>query len=747
MHGLKAKYHKIWQKIIKRGIVNSLQILQSRAITFKRGVMLLISEKNENLSYMKTADMTNMPRRRYLERANNLINGKLALDSVFKEEMDYSLENFDWNVSYTNAATTHQLYLQSLNPIGDLSAAFLYTRNKDYFLLAIEFFSSWCSFSKSILSVTNEYIWDHHAAALRAENLSYFLLVGKEKDCFSDKEINMVSDYLIYHGEFLSDIRNYLKNHNHGVYQDRALLYLAVMFGRAEWADTAYSRLRRQWDFLFNDEMVCIENSYTYQRVNVDLFNDIAVFSEKQGHSYGKDLLGKLTIAQDFMGYALMPNGFCAPFGDTFFGDYSGYKAISSEGVMTYAASKGTNGIIPYSRSIVYPKAGYYFGREHWNRENFNDATWTMFRSGYKTITHRQADDNSFMFYAKGHDIFVDSGLYTYMFRDPIRIYTRSANAHNTVIAGETSFCFQREDLTELCGIIHSDISLRNGYDYVVGFNALYLGIFHLRHFAFLENAIFIFDEIESIHEHKFSQLFHCGKDTSVESINTNELCLKIGNSDSVCRVKQLLPIQKIDSINGKDEGAKYGIWSDNFEEYHYINTVKFDNYGKNICYATEITVEPSEEKQIAFDISKRILAFMKDGNLKTVELKKFNKYDIVPAQAFIMDSYEITQDSSILTIANAAKYKQPVQYAYYVISRKTRKPVKQQMYTESPTFIYDFSEVDNGEYSIRAFIMVNKKKASQIICNVTCKDGICSYKRELELDTDWRSLEIERCE
>ena len=744
MNGLCKKYIRHAKKIAFRGMVNLKQMVKSQVLSARRR-SLLKSVHNFKKIGLRVEDIRALPRRRFRGRADKLLAGKLALDDVFKEESGYYLSSFDWNISFSKAATTHQLYLQALNPVGDLAAAYNYTEDEKYSELALAFIESWLRFAKSPQSLKNEYVWDHHAVALRVENILFFFLVGMEREFFKKREIGILAELLMYHGEFLADHTNYLENHNHGVYQDRALLYLSVVFHKFGWEELVAGRLNRQWDFLFNDEMVCVENSYNYQRLNVELFEDIARFCKKKDMNWGSVLLEKLAVAQDFMGYALMPNGICPPFGDTCFSNYSGYITISSDGVMAYATKKGQSGVMPPMRSIVYPKSGYYFGREYWDNDKFDDAMWTMFRSGYTTITHRQADDNSFMLYAKGYNIFVDSGLYTYMFRDPIRIYTRSANSHNTVIVDGTSFCFQRPDCTELCGFAHHEINLDGGYDYVIGFNSLYLGVFHLRHFIFLEDTLFIFDEMESMHEHTYSQLFHCGRDTSIESANSEGICLRIGESGYKCKLAQLETVCDMEVINGADEGAEYGIWSGKFEEYEYIDTVKYNKRGKDICFATLITVEPRKERSIFFVKDKRELHFEWSGSLQSIKLKNIDKMDIIPRTAFSMDSYTIAQKGCNFTFENVAKYTKTVQYAWYIISKRTRKPVLRKMYTESPQFTQDFSKLEEGEYSVRAFIMYGKEKVSQIICHVVYNNEQCSYRRELELDEEWSNWKIER--
>lgn len=737
MIGWRSKKHKWGIKIIRRGLTNLRQMMSGKVLPLRR-----IRFKKETPYPLKSTEILSIPRRRAIERAERLVSGELVVDVIIKDAPAFSRDNFDWNIFFSNTATTFQLYLQSLNPVGDLVAAFNQTKKDKYFALAQWFVDSWVEFSSSPSSLYNEYIWDHHAAALRAENLLYYLIVGCERGILRDDDERTALKIIELHGDFLSNSKNYLDDHNHGVYQDRALLYLATTLNRSDWTSIALERLDKQWDFLFTDEMVCVENSFTYQRVNCELFLEIARFQQNQGNDWGIALIENLKHAQDFMGHGLLPNATCAPFGDTFVSDYSDFPFISGESVFAYASRKGRIGKKPIIRSKVYPKSGYYFGREYWGDEC---ATWTMFRSGYSSITHKQADDNSFMLYGKGYDIFVDSGLYTYMFRDPIRIYTRSANAHNTVIIDETSFPFQRIDCTSLTGIIHHDVGLDRGYDYVAGFNALYLGVFHVRHFIFLEDALFILDEIESSQEHCYSQLFHCGKEITLERVDSAGLSGKIGNTDSRVELKQIGDMNlTVSVINGSQQDAKYGFWSDTFNEYSFIDTVKFDLIGTNVQFATLVCFSDSTIK-IDFCKKNRVLTFTKNEKLSSIELYKVNRYEVVPEQAFTMTEYEVEQDGGKFTFTNNAIYEKPVQYAWYVIAKSTKKPVKTQMYTDSQIFFQDFSLLGPDEYAIRAFVMEkgSKIKVSQIIGHIDNCNEEYSFRRELEIDAEWLKCKI----
>ena len=60
--------------------------------------------------------------------------------------------------------------------------------------------------------------------------------------------------------------------------------------------------------------------------------------------------------------------------------------------------------------------------------------------SGYLSSTHKHADDLSFVLYTKGHDIFIDPGMFNYMTGNEVHDYLISALAHNTVTVDELTY-------------------------------------------------------------------------------------------------------------------------------------------------------------------------------------------------------------------------------------------------------------------------------------------------------------------
>ncbi len=307
------------------------------------------------------------PVRHCVENADRLMSGEMVVDTRVEGDVSFSsLRFFDWGGEYSETPTTFQLYLQGMQPISYLASAYSVTGNKRYVDLALRLCKSWHRYEGSSASSKNEYVWDQHAAAMRAENLLALLLVATEGSVLSLWSRDFLQRELLRHGRYLSDDSNYLEGENHGAFQDRALLYLGIAFDYELWRDKAKARLDRQWKALFDDDMACRENSFTYQRVNKDLFLAVARVLRMEGDAYGEELTGKIALAEDFMGYALLPDGFCPAFGDTFRFDYSGCPYLDDAGVLAYSSRKGALGVPPAELCKVYRGAGYFFGREHW---------------------------------------------------------------------------------------------------------------------------------------------------------------------------------------------------------------------------------------------------------------------------------------------------------------------------------------------------------------------------------------------
>ena len=120
---------------------------------------------------------------------------------------------------------------------------------------------------------------------------------------------------------------------------------------------------------------------------------------------------------------------------------------------------------------------------------------------------HKHADDLSFTWYARGREILVDPGVFSYGIVD-FREYFISSSAHNTVVVDGQSYDFGRGKLDKV-GIM----STRDSGDHflVMAKNDLYPGVAITRTFIFMKDteSLVIIDDIESAQRHSYSQHYH----------------------------------------------------------------------------------------------------------------------------------------------------------------------------------------------------------------------------------------------
>lgn len=709
---------------------------------------------------LASREMLGMPRRKSLEKARLLLQGRLILDNIIRETPFYPVDQmncFDWNVRYSNSPTTVQMYLQGLTPVSFLVGGYVLSRNREMYALADQFVRSWIAFCPDEVEVCQgSYIWDQHSVSMRTEALLYFLLVGVENGLLSLEEERILRFMLERHADYLLNEAYYLPHENHGVFEDRALIYLALAWKRTDWLDIGMDRVWDQWQFLFSENGVCTENSYTYQRVDKSLFLEVANVLEKRAASeVSRRLYEGLRKAEEFMGYALFPDGTSPPYGDSQRDSYLGIHTQELDGVLAYAA--GGCGPEPETTSVIYPREGYYIGREFWaEREESgrrmlrSDPMWVFLRSGFQSLTHRQADDNSFMLYARGYDVFTDSGMYSHMFRDPIRQYVRSANAHNTVIVDGKSYNFLRMDYQDLCGIFHSQLDRSVGCDYVASFSRLYCGVTHIRHFLYFRTDILIVDELTSENEHRYSQLFHCGRRTELEEASMEGAVLQLGGGTDRIALWQRQRCNDWTLYRGRQETPRYGNISEQMNELIPVNTLKYDQWGQRVAFVTQISLlndagQPLSGLDATVNLSERNITLrgFPEEPLREIALVQapFDSF------RFPMDQIRVKTTKEGLCFTNTAVYPEPVQYAWYLLGADEKTVLAQIRYRDDPTYTVSSTSVGikEGEvYTVRAFVHCRKerRKAAQNVARFVRRGGKFAVDFCLDYDrnfSEWK--------
>ena len=406
----------------------------SMLLLFLMGMGKYAFEKREishgNLNRDDLVMVVPSPSEKDVEYAKAMKNGYLTLEGT-SESIQFTIDDFDWNQVWENGSRTAQLNLQGLEPVRYLTNAYElhpYT-GIGYLNLGLQLIYSWIDFSKSEFCSKNEYVWSEHSVSKRCTNLIYFYLMADSANCLTEEDKIILQELIIEQGEWLNKDDYYVKKHNHGLIQDQALIICALFLNEEvsdDWMQHAAERAEEQLSALYSSEMVNMENSITYAIYDIELLVDICRLLEKG--SITTSLPEKILKAEDIIPYFIMPNGEQPQFGDS--NRNSTLPSILlNNGYIEYVNSFGKNGEQPETNSQIYPEAGYYVARQSWETENFKKSAWVLFKSGFGNISHKHADDNSFIYYAKGSEIFTDSGYYDYTYDELPRKYLVSARA------------------------------------------------------------------------------------------------------------------------------------------------------------------------------------------------------------------------------------------------------------------------------------------------------------------------------
>lgn len=186
--------------------------------------------------------------------------------------------------------------------------------------------------------------------------------------------------------------------------------------------------------------------------------------------------------------------------------------------------------------SHLWEDFGWATMRDSWDK----DATMLAVKSGM-TWNHSHADANSFIIFHKGVDIIKDAGNCSYG-KPEYRNYFFQSDAHNVVkFNGEGQPTFQQYHGSMLPGSVSSLIDGGN-IKYVLAdgtgpmskhFNR------NFRNFLWIDNVIFIIDDIGSHEPGHFEWLWHPGGEATKRGFD-----LEIKNGQSAVAVRPLYPRQ-----------------------------------------------------------------------------------------------------------------------------------------------------------------------------------------------------------
>ena len=531
------------------------------------------------------------PSSQSVEIANNLVNDNEIYLLRYWDSFVYDEDELDWSEDPYDDETW-VFYFHSLRMVSFLMNAYEATSNITYLEKAQWFIESWMEHNPDPYNNSGtRFAWGDHSTANRILTLIYFWDYYRNSPIFDEEFANEFLNSIRKHGVFTAKDKNYSWGINHGIFQDRALMQLAVLFpifeSSEEWLDISMSRLSLHLDEDVTPTGVHTEHSASYHYLVMHLFMSISQFTNHYNISY-EGLDSTIYKMQEYLVRLAKPDGTVPLVGDS---TANNVLSISESQIMNehllYLISNGNQGVKIDQDSGVYEDAGVAIFKNNWDESP--PIYFALFNRFHIVTKHKHSDDLSFVLTFQDTDYFVDSGKYNYDESDPYRILMRSVFAHNSIAVDGESYDIENSNNIGKTAIEQYEIA--SNYSYVKASHTMYDGVKITRTVIFFnDGAVYFHDQIESNGHHTYTQIFNIGQDVIIDSTNQNNVILSSMRDNSSVTLTQLNPISEFESYHGSDDPVK-GWRSTTFNEVTPITTLNYILEGDDVAFETAINL------------------------------------------------------------------------------------------------------------------------------------------------------------
>ena len=516
---------------------------------------------------------------------------------------------------------TWQFYFHSLRMVSHLLNAYEMSSNISYLEKAQWFIESWMEHNPNPRNQASDRAWDDHSTANRISTMIYFWDNYRNSEIYDNVFAVELLNMLRKHGEYTADSDNYYWGHNHGIYQDRALLQLAGMFpifkDSEEWSRTGNTRLATHIADGVTDSGVHKEHSPAYHYLVMKLFIDVNLFNQHYGIG-NHEITDLVYNMQEYLVYIAKQDGTIPMVGDSF---NDKVMSMSTEMVtnehLLYEISNGQNGVAVSVNDIVYTDAGVAVFKNDW--DNATPVYFALFNA-FHSIVHKQSDDLSFVLSYGNTDYLVDGGKYNFVESDPYRQFIRSVFSHNTISVDNQTYDFRDKDL--IGNPVIESFEITENYSFVKASHTIFEGVKITRTAFFFEHgAVYLHDEIESDSSHSYSQIFNFGPEVNIDATESGDLNLSSKVDQTTVRLNQLSGHNGFELFNGSTDPIR-GWQSTTFNQVSPINSVSYYLDGDSTSFSTTIN--------LAIDISSIDLVESDGAKLYSFTLSNGLAYEII---------------------------------------------------------------------------------------------------------------------
>lgn len=324
---------------------------------------------------------------------------------------------------------------------------------------------------------------------------------------------------------------------NWGVLQNCGLIIFAFHYNLTdtEYFSTPLKRLKHQCNIQILPDGVHWEQSPMYQNEVLNCILEVAIKFKENQKSLPPFL--KRTISK--IGYSNMamkkPNHIQPMQGDSDYTDLrdiitrcaalledgtlksAGYSEIDFESIWELDKESIENYPNIIARYPKYPSMALEASGNFFLRNSFKEnGNYLWFSCGSLGSGHGHANLLHFDLTYRGEDFLIDSGRYTYVEDDPIRVELKNCYAHNTTIVDNELFSKFKGawGIVEAAFPLNTYYNFTKNYDYVEGGHLGYLHltspVIPIRKIFYLKPDLWIVvDQFNTSGEHKYSQFFN----------------------------------------------------------------------------------------------------------------------------------------------------------------------------------------------------------------------------------------------
>ncbi|WP_086280018.1 heparinase II/III domain-containing protein [Campylobacter devanensis] len=433
--------------------------------------------------------------------------------------------------------------------------------------LVVKHVKMWINWDKNS-KIKHEQVYSGHTVALRLE---FLLLV------YIFKQDSLILKTIQEHIDFLK--QNYDGDWNHGLDQSIALLKAAYFFNLSAIKELAIQRIYSNFNQTFDEEGVCQEQAISYHHYNIYRFWHVMKIFKFINENY-KIFENKLNLANNFLLWAILPNGYYCNLGDTIY-EKPSFDIFTKE---QKALIKQNSSLI---NELFYPsvnggaifKAGYIFMRSNWGGVMNNSSPRHLStRFGSARIIHGHNDHMSITYF-DGKPLIVDGGFSGYS-DDAFRNFVRSPLAHNVVfIENHPKFKWNSETFLK-------EYKTYENNAYFTLEDTPYDGVIRKRSvFSNIDNATLVIqDTIISDREFTYTQNFNIDDDILLN--NNGDITLNCGYIlKNIINKNDKLEISKVRMQYNGDKVNILGGYACNVPNNKEIYNVRTYKTGKKVDF------------------------------------------------------------------------------------------------------------------------------------------------------------------